>query len=129
MPLVNKSIVKPNNFNMPRVVRVAATQFACTSDFATNVASAVSIVREAAEKGANVILLQELFEGLYFCQEQDAKYFEWASVFGPDNSLLNTFVQLARELHVVSRADDDIFLNTCAKYDNNFWYRYIFFFN
>jgi hypothetical protein len=57
-----------HSFIMPRIVKVAATQFACSSDFAANVASAVTAVREAASQGANIILLQELFEGLYFCQ-------------------------------------------------------------
>lgn len=53
---------------MPRIVKVAATQFACCADFDSNVAEAVRLVREAAAKGANIILLQELFRGLYFCQ-------------------------------------------------------------
>ena len=34
-------------------------------------------------------------------KEQDAKYFDWASIFGPENKLLNTFKDLAKELHVV----------------------------
>ena len=53
---------------MVRIIKVAATQFACSSDFDANVCEAVSLVREAASKGANIILLQELFRGIYFCQ-------------------------------------------------------------
>ena len=51
-----------------RVVKVAATQFKCEFDRKANAANAVNIVRQAAAQGANIILLQELFESLYFCQ-------------------------------------------------------------
>lgn len=53
---------------MSRTVKVAATQFSCSADFDANVAEGVKLVREAASQGANIILLQELFKGLYFCQ-------------------------------------------------------------
>lgn len=86
---------------MPRIVKVAASQFACCPDFTTNVAEAERLVREAAAQGACIILLQELFQGLYFCQEQDAKYLEWASEVGPDNAFINKFCGLAKELNVV----------------------------
>lgn len=51
-----------------RTVKVAATQFKCEFDRKTNAQNAVNIVRQAAAQGANIILLQELFESLYFCQ-------------------------------------------------------------
>jgi N-carbamoylputrescine amidase len=51
-----------------RIVRVAATQINCVLDRKQNVENAVAIVREAAAQGANIILLQELFESVYFCQ-------------------------------------------------------------
>jgi N-carbamoylputrescine amidase len=57
---------------MPRLVKVAATQFSCSADFAANTASGVAAVRDAASQGANIILLQELFQSLYFCQVTDA---------------------------------------------------------
>lgn len=85
---------------MSRVVKVAATQFACTSDKAANVSKAESLVRAAAASGAKVILLQELFEGLYFCQDQDPSFFAWAHG-ADDNPLLSRFSALAKELEVV----------------------------
>jgi len=83
-----------------RVVRVAATQMACSEDMQKNEQEAENLVREAAGQGANIILLQELFQGLYFCQEQKAKYFEWAQEEA-QSSLLQRFSSLAKELNVV----------------------------
>lgn len=51
-----------------RVIRVAATQMSCTVDAEANLQNAKKLVRDAAEQGANIILLQELFQTLYFCQ-------------------------------------------------------------
>ena len=50
-----------------RNVTVAATQMACSWDTQTNIEHAERLVREAAAKGAQIILLQELFETPYFC--------------------------------------------------------------
>lgn len=83
------------------MVRVAAIQFACTDDVTTNIATADRLVREAAAKGAKIILLQELFMSLYFCQEQDPKYNALASEYNPANPHLQHFIALAMELHVV----------------------------
>ena len=52
-----------------REVTVAVTQFACSWDRAENIARAESLVRRAAMEGAQIILLQELFEPPYFCIE------------------------------------------------------------
>lgn len=54
-----------------RQVSVAATQMACTDSLAENVARAEHLIRQAAAQGANIVLLQELFEGPYFCQDED----------------------------------------------------------
>lgn len=83
-----------------RQVTCAVTQFACSSDKESNVAKAERVVREAAAAGAQVILLQELFEGLYWCQEQDPEYFSWAHPV-EGNPLLSRFSKLAAELSVV----------------------------
>jgi predicted amidohydrolase len=50
------------------MVRVAATQMNCVADSTVNVSQAEKLVREAAAQGAEIILLQELFHTLYFCQ-------------------------------------------------------------
>jgi N-carbamoylputrescine amidase len=81
-------------------VTLAATQFAVTTDRATNVDKAEAMVRRAAAAGGQVILLQELFEGPYFCRDQDSAWFEWARpVEGHDT--LARMSALARELGVV----------------------------
>lgn len=56
---------------MVRNVKCAVLQFACGLDVEANVATAERLVRQAAAEGAQVILLQELFAGVYWCQEQD----------------------------------------------------------
>lgn len=81
-------------------VTVAATQFACTWDRDANIARAEALVREAASRGAQVILLQELFETPYFCIEQDARHFELATTIA-ENAAIKHFRRVARELGVV----------------------------
>jgi len=79
---------------------VAATQFACSWDLPGNVQRAERLVREAHARGAQVILLQELFATPYFCIEQDAGYLQLAESAG-DSALLRRFGALAAELGVV----------------------------
>ncbi len=81
-------------------VTVAATQFACGPDFQENWKQAEALVRQAAQEGAQVILLQELFEGPYFCKDQDPAYFQWAQT-REESELLQHFSALAAELKVV----------------------------
>ena len=64
---------------MSRIVSVAATQMACSWDSAANIATAEKLVREAAAKGAQIILIQELFETPYFCQKPNADYTQLAT--------------------------------------------------
>src|ERR671921_730685 len=58
-----------------RNVTFAATQTSCTWDREANVATAERLVRHAAGQGAQIILLQELFETPYFCQDQKQEFF------------------------------------------------------
>jgi N-carbamoylputrescine amidase len=81
-------------------VTVAATQFACSPDAAANLDKAERAVREAARRGAQVVLLQELFETPYFCKDHLASHFELAREVS-DNPALQRFQDLARELGVV----------------------------
>jgi N-carbamoylputrescine amidase len=83
-----------------RKVTFAATQFACSWDARANIAKAKDVVRRAAGQGANVVLLQELFETPYFCQDQLADHFALAKPFA-DNPLIAEMAQLAKELNVV----------------------------
>jgi N-carbamoylputrescine amidase len=83
-----------------RKVTFAATQFACSWDAHANIAKAKDLVRRAAGQGANVVLLQELFETPYFCQDQLADHFALAKPFA-DNPLIAEMAALAKELSVV----------------------------
>ena len=83
-----------------RQVTFAATQFACSWDRAANVAKAKELVREAASRGANAILIQELFEAPYFCQDQSAEHYALAQPF-EGNPLIAAMSDLAKELRVV----------------------------
>jgi len=82
------------------MVTVAAIQMQMSADREANVAKAETMVRDAAAKGAQIILLPELFEGYYFCKDMDAKYFEWARPL-EGNPVVARFSALARELGVV----------------------------
>ena len=79
---------------------LAATQFACSSDAAANLASAERLVREAARRGAQVVLLQELFETPYFCKDHLASHFALARPVA-GNPVIERFCGLARDLGVV----------------------------
>lgn len=83
-----------------RNVTVAATQMACSWDVADNVARAEEMVRDAAGLGAQIILLQELFETPYFCIEEASKHNVLAKPI-EGNALIGHFQNLAKELEVV----------------------------
>jgi len=82
------------------MVKVSAIQMGMCEDKKANVEKAKLLVKEASSNGANIILLPELFEGLYFCKDMDNKYFSWASPL-QNNKLIEEFSILAKELCVV----------------------------
>jgi len=82
------------------MVKVAAIQNSMGADKAANVQKAKRLVSEAAANGAQIILLPELFEGLYFCKDMDEKYFSWAAPL-KNNKLIQEFATLSKELRVV----------------------------
>ena len=90
----------PHLSRTARPVTVAATQFACSWDLDANLARADAIVRESAARGAQVILLQELFETPYFCIEQDSRHLRLATSL-EENRAVAHFSRVARELGVV----------------------------
>ena len=83
-----------------RTVTVATTQMACGWDIQQNIDTATDLVTKAAKAGANIILLQELFETPYFCQVHDFDYFKLATSVS-DNAAMNHFKALAKELDIV----------------------------
>jgi N-carbamoylputrescine amidase len=83
-----------------RSVTFAATQTSCVTDQGQNHDRIEELIREAAQRGANVILPQELFSGIYFCQTERSENFEFASTF-EESEAVRRFSALARELGVV----------------------------
>lgn len=83
-----------------RSIKVAATQMSCSGDIDANIAKADKLVREAAAQGAQIILLQELFETPYFCQKEKADYYVYATEL-ERNKAVNHFKAVAKELAVV----------------------------
>ncbi len=81
-------------------VTVAATQMACSWDRDDNMARAEKLIREAARRGANVILIQELFETPYFCKDHSGRHFDLAKPL-EHHPAVEHFRSLARELEVV----------------------------
>jgi N-carbamoylputrescine amidase len=82
-----------------RKVQVAMVQMACSADMEANKIRTIESVHQAANEGAQIICLQELFLSTYFCLTEEYAPFQWAeSIPGPSTVL---FQQLAKELKVV----------------------------
>jgi N-carbamoylputrescine amidase len=80
-------------------VKVGLVQMSCTANKEQNLQKAVAKVREAAQQGAQIVCLQELFTSLYFCDEENYDNFALAEAIpGPSTDTLST---LAAELNVV----------------------------
>ncbi|NOY17512.1 MAG: carbon-nitrogen hydrolase [Gammaproteobacteria bacterium] len=78
---------------------LALVQHACSRNYQQNLARSFDGIREAAAKGAQLILLQELHTSAYFCQQEQTSYFELAETIpGPT---CNRLAELARELNIV----------------------------
>jgi N-carbamoylputrescine amidase len=84
----------------PQTLTVAAVQCPLGGERSENVARVAVYVREAAARGAQVVLPPELFEGPYFCREEREAYFDWAHP-AEGHPTVARFAALARELGVV----------------------------
>ncbi|HEY7885426.1 MAG TPA: carbon-nitrogen hydrolase [Cellvibrionaceae bacterium] len=81
------------------VLQVGLVQHSCSADLAANMQKSLSGIRAAAEQGAQLVVLQELHRGLYFCQQEDVDAFDMAETIpGPSTDVL---AELARELKIV----------------------------
>uniref|UniRef100_UPI003FF12FD0 N-carbamoylputrescine amidase n=1 Tax=Roseburia sp. TaxID=2049040 RepID=UPI003FF12FD0 len=83
-----------------RKITVAAVQMRCEKDRQANLKKAEKMVRKAAEAGANVILLPELFEREYFCQQRCYEFYQYAEETNV-NAAVQMGIRLAKELGVV----------------------------
>jgi N-carbamoylputrescine amidase len=105
----------------PRPLKVGLVQMAMSADPADNLRRAIEGVREAAQRGAKLVVLPELFRSRYFCQSEDAAQFALAEAIpGPSTESLGT---LAAELKVTLVASlfekraAGLFHNTAAVID------------
>ena len=104
-----------------RKVKYAGIQMQCTKSVEENIAKADKMVRKAASEGAKIILLPELFERQYFCQERNYDYYLYARSLEEDEAV-NHFKKVAAELEVVLpisfyEKDVNVFYNTTAVID------------
>ena len=102
-------------------VNVGLVQMTCSNDKAANLEKAIREVRVAAEKGAQIVCLQELFTSLYFCDVEDYDNFQLAEAIpGPSTDALS---EVAKELGVViiaslfEKRTHGIYHNTTAVLD------------
>jgi N-carbamoylputrescine amidase len=72
----------------------------CTDNIEDNINKAEAMVRKAAAQGAQIILIQELFETLYFCQKEKPEYYNYATEVS-ENRAIRHFKKVAKELGVV----------------------------
>ncbi len=84
---------------MSQKINVAAMQLAFGEDVTENIANVSELVREAADRGAQVVLPPELFEGPYFCRVEDEGLFATARSTQEHPSVL-AMQKLAEELRV-----------------------------
>ncbi|MCC6906088.1 MAG: acyltransferase [Anaerolineae bacterium] len=85
---------------MARIVRGALVQATWTGDKESMIQKHIEYTRKAAGEGAQVMCYQELFYGPYFCQVQDAQFYEYAEAM-PNGPTVERFQKLAQELHMV----------------------------
>ena len=83
-----------------RKVKVSAVQMKCTTNVQENIANAEKLVRQAKSEGANIVLLPELFERQYFCQERRYDYYNFAKPALENDAVLH-FSKVAKELEIV----------------------------
>jgi N-carbamoylputrescine amidase len=102
-------------------VRLGLVQMNCSGTREENLARAEKMIRQAAEKKAQIVLLPEVFHELFFITDLDSRYFETAEpIPGP---ITDAMSKLARELGVViiapifERVDRSVYYNSAAVID------------
>lgn len=100
---------------------VSAIQMKCSQNVQENLLHAEHLVRQAADQNAKIILLPELFERQYFCQERRYDYYHFAKPVS-ENDAVQHFVNICRELHLVMpvsfyEKDGNVLYNSVAIID------------
>ncbi|HEY0187971.1 MAG TPA: nitrilase-related carbon-nitrogen hydrolase [Cellulomonas sp.] len=109
------------NDSLPRVVRAALVQCTGVSPRAAMVDKQIALIEQAAAAGAQVVCLQELATGPYFCQSETDEWFDLAEPV-PDGPTTASMVETARRLGVVLvvplyEAADGFYYNTAVVID------------
>lgn len=102
-------------------VKIGTVQMSCVADKATNLAKAIEQVKVAAEKGAQIVCLQELFTSLYFCDEENYDNFALAEAIpGPSTDALSEVAATYKVVIVASlfeKRAQGLYHNTTAVID------------
>ena len=107
---------------MPEIVRAALVQQKWTGSKESMIENAVSAIQSAASQGAQVLCLQELFYGPYFCQVQDAEFYSYTEQI-PDGPTTQLMCEVARQHHIVlivpmyEEEQPGVYYNTAAVID------------
>ncbi|MCW3786873.1 carbon-nitrogen hydrolase [Plebeiibacterium sediminum] len=80
-------------------LKVGVVQQTCSNDKQNNIDKSIEGIRKCVQDGAELVVLQELHTGIYFCQAEEVDMFEWAEPLpGPS---YNQFAAIAKELNIV----------------------------
>ena len=104
-----------------RNINIGLVQMSCTANKAENLQKAIEKVHEAAQKGAQIVCLQELFTSLYFCDEEDYENFKLAEpIPGPSTDALSKVAKDAGVVIIASlfeKRTEGLYHNTTAVLD------------
>ncbi len=105
-----------------RNVKIACAQFACSANREENIKKAEKYVVEAAKNGANVILLPELFEREYFCQQRNYDFYDFAEET-ENNAAIKALLPLSQKYNAVIpvsfyEKDGNVLYNSVAVLDS-----------
>ncbi len=113
---------------MSRIVNLGLVQMSCSEDVESNFDKAVGYIREASEKGAQIVCLQELFKSRYFCQVVDKRLLVLSEPVNEDSPTVQLLAELAAELEIVIVASlfekraKSLFHNTAVVIDADGYY-------
>jgi N-carbamoylputrescine amidase len=115
MSSFSASATRDSKFN------IGLVQMSCGTDSDANLAKAIKGIREAAAKGAEIVCLQELFRGQYFCREEKAELFNLAeSIPGPSTEAISSVakqLQVAVVASLFEKRAQGLYHNTAAIID------------
>lgn len=95
---MTQTMKRTKNNSKQKTIRIGLVQMACSGNSDTNLRTVNRLIGQAAKRGAKIICLPELFRSQYFCQREDASFFDLAeSIPGPTTKAIG---KTARNLKV-----------------------------